>query len=338
MNRGRHRSRKHVEGHSGQASKAVPVIAPSQPAGAAVSGGGGGLSNNALTIMSQQNKSLQPNEPSPPRTDRIQMGKENTKYHVRDSNGLSLLNDASPKPLDSLFPMPKHQNPFEGTLSRPDFGLISTDSLLNPMRTTYSDDGVGFDSASKLHDRQPQHHHPLRHFIDDWPKSQSELPSVAWPKIDEMKSDRTQLSISIPSDISSSSSSPNQEKLALSPLRLSREFNPVSGGNQRQSGWIPISWEPTIGGPLGEVLNKTNSTPKDFSSSSLNLLPDGWDTSPRMQSSPTGVLQKTAFGSLSSSTGSSPRARTTRRQAIVLASSDNLLGATLANPSTVGSM
>ncbi|KAJ6819268.1 growth-regulating factor 6-like [Iris pallida] len=138
--------------------------------------------------------------------------------------------DASPKPLDSLFPMPKHQNPFEGTLSRPDFGLISTDSLLNPMRTTYSDDGVGFDSASKLHDRQPQHHHPLRHFIDDWPKSQSELPSVAWPKIDEMKSDRTQLSISIPSDISSSSSSPNQEKLALSPLRLSREFNPVSEG------------------------------------------------------------------------------------------------------------
>ncbi|KAJ6827184.1 growth-regulating factor 6-like [Iris pallida] len=300
VNRGRHRSRKHVEGQSGQASKPASIVAPPPPASA---------------VTSQQTKSLmQPKEPSPPRTDRVQMSKEDAKYHDQDSNGFSLMDDSSPKLLDSLFPMSKRQNPFEGTLSRPDFGLIPRESLgPNPLRTSYSDDDdhVSFrNSASKLDEGQPQQHHPLLHFIDDWPKAQSELPSLAWPRTDEgtKSSDRTQLSISIPSNISSSSSPPDQEKpAALSPLRLSRELNPVSvsGGNQRRAGWVPISWEPTMGGPLGEVLNKTNS------SASLNLLTDGWEASPRgLQSSPTGVLQKSTatFGSLSSSTGSSPRA------------------------------
>lgn len=222
------------------------------------------------------------------------MSKEDAKYHDRDSNGLSLLlDDSSPKPLDSLFPMSEHRNPFEGTPSRPDFGLIPTESVgLNPLRTSYSDDGdVGFhNSASELDGGQPQQHHPLLHFID-------ELPSLAWPRTDEAtkSSDRTQLSISMPTNVSSSSSPPDQEKqpAVLSPLRLSREIDPATGGNQRRADWVPISWEPTIGGPLGEVLSKTNS------SSSLNLLTDGWDVSPRvLQSSPTGVLQKAAtFGS-----------------------------------------
>ncbi|ONK79797.1 uncharacterized protein A4U43_C01F10170 [Asparagus officinalis] len=140
---------------------------------------------------------------------------------------------------------------------------------------------------------------PLRHFIDDWPKSHPE---------------RTQLSISIPADFSSSSNSLNREKLALSPLRISWEFYAINERNERHThNWVPISWEPSLGGPLGEVLNNTKSTPKGLSkncsSSSLNLLTDGWDSSLRLEAeaSPTGVLQKTTFGSLSSSSGSSPR-------------------------------
>ncbi|MCF6814757.1 hypothetical protein L3H39_11105, partial [Corynebacterium sp. MC-16] len=78
-----------------------------------------------------------------------------------------------------------------------------------------------------------------------------------------------------------------------------------------------------MGGPLGEVLNLSNNNNSNASdqcgknnnnTSALNLMKDdddddGWDNSPPpIGSSPTGVLQKTAFGSLSnSSAGSSPR-------------------------------
>jgi len=271
---------------------------------------------------------------------RILMSKENMDECIRDSQGLSALTGASPKPASSLFPKSKHQDPFEGTSSRADFGLVSADSLLNPSRTSYSEN-ISFDSSSQLDDRQSQTH-PLRHFIDDWPKTQSDCPPITWPEVEDMQSDRTQLSISIPTDFSSSSTSPNQEKLALSPLRLSREFSAINEGNQRHTSWIPISWEPTVGGPLGEVLNNTNSTPKGLSkncsSSSLNLLTDGWDSSPRLEASPTGVLQKTTFGSLSSSTGSSPRADNLKTHDSASNLCDDLLGSTLVNPSMVPSL
>jgi len=68
MNRGRHRSRKLVEGRSGQASKAVTAIATSQPASAGCSGTG----SNGLNLAQQQMKSLQSNamDPSPSQFDR----------------------------------------------------------------------------------------------------------------------------------------------------------------------------------------------------------------------------------------------------------------------------
>ncbi|KAJ6391291.1 hypothetical protein OIU77_025307 [Salix suchowensis] len=100
--------------------------------------------------------------------------------------------------------------------------------------------------------------------------------------------------------------------------------------NQRQANWIPISWETSMGGPLGEVLHNTNNnaTAECKNASSLNLMTERWDNSPWAGSSPTGVLQKSAFASLSncwlisdrglqksafsslsnSSAGSSPRA------------------------------
>ncbi|XP_057776530.1 growth-regulating factor 2-like [Salvia miltiorrhiza] len=65
------------------------------------------------------------------------------------------------------------------------------------------------------------------------------------------------------------------------------------------SNWVPISWEPTsMGGPLGEALH---------SNVQLNLM-DRWDSSPRLDSSPTGVLQRGPFASLSNSSaaGSPP--------------------------------
>lgn len=123
-----------------------------------------------------------------------------------------------------------------------------------------------------------------------------------WTQIEEAQSNATQLSIAIPvatPDFSSSWSS--HENLSLAPLALSHTFN----------GTIPVSWESSVGGPLGEVLNNsnTNYASKDQSNNcrSLNLSTDSWDLIPNLNSSPTGVLQKNNFGSVSSSNVSSPR-------------------------------
>lgn len=137
---------------------------------------------------------------------------------------------------------------------------------------------------------------PLPSFVNEWSK--------------EIKQDWTQLSMSIPmasSDFSSSSSSPAQEKLVVPPLGLSHEFD-LDPTHKQASNWIPISWGNTMGGPLGEVLNRTSSSgvnSKNASSSS-----EMWDAinNNNLGSSPTGVLQKTTFVSLSnSSSGSSPK-------------------------------
>ena len=199
------------------------------------------------------------------------------------------------------------------------FGLVTSDSLLNPSQKNL---GSSRDLTEQSETTEAQNQqHSLRHFIDDWPKTQPNRQALSWPEIDNIQSaaaaDRTQLSISIPmaaaaSNLMTSSSSP--EKTNLSPLRL--YLGGDETGNNRQANWIPIAWENSLGGPLGEVLhhtngnNESNKNPISASSSSvLNLMTEGWDNSPRIGSSPTGVLQKTVFGSLSnSSAGSSPRA------------------------------
>ncbi|KAG9440643.1 hypothetical protein H6P81_020808 [Aristolochia fimbriata] len=339
MNRGRHRSRKPVEGHTGHAASGPAATVPkSLPISSSVpvAGSASGTSNSLAVGHHQQIKSMQtgPDPPSTSHIGRILMNKSNVDERLQDSHGLSIK--------DSSFTGLKQHNPFEEP-SRTEFGLISSDSLMNPVRNTYVENR-SFNSSP---DRESQSH-PLRHFIDDWPKSRSDRSSLAWPEVEEIQSDRTQLSISIPvasSEFSSSSSSPTHEKLTLSPLKLSRELDPIqmglgvggvlSEGSQRQTNWIPISWESSMGGPLGEVLNSSSNNPKDHknSASALNLMTDGWDASPRLGSSPTGVLQKTTFGSLSnSSAGSSPRAEN-KSQDVNTSICDDFLGSTLVNSS-----
>ncbi|GFZ10137.1 growth-regulating factor 1 [Actinidia rufa] len=166
--------------------------------------------------------------------------------------------------------------------------------------------------------------HSVHQFMDDWPKTQTDRVSFTWPIVD-LQAERTQLSISIPeaaSDFMSSTSSPANEKLTLSPLRLSRDLDTT----QRQANWIPISWETSMGGPLGEVLHSTNSSVAECkNSSALNLMTNGWEGSPRLASSPTGVLQKMTFGSLSnSSAGSSPRTESHKTHEFTLVNSSSL--------------
>ncbi|XLU25497.1 hypothetical protein S245_061563 [Arachis hypogaea] len=317
MNRGRHRSRKPVEGHNGHALTGTTT---------------------STTTKNVVPGNTPPPYSSPPNTISRMFMTTTTTTTNKESNGSERIpeaEDALPmlpptlelKPKEeNPFIIPKHQIPYQQESSRNEFGLVTSDSLLNPSQK----------STTTLTDRETDSHHSLRHFIDDWPKTQTHHRSAlsSWPE-----SERTELSISIPmtttsNDFMSSTSSPTNDKLTLSPLRLSRELDPIqmglgvgnnalsdSSNSSRQANWIPITWESSMGGPLGEVLNlSTNNNngsdnnqcgKNNNSSSALNLMSDGWDNtnSPPLGSSPTGVLQKTAFGSLSnSSAGSSPRA------------------------------
>lgn len=277
------------------------------------------------------------------------LNKENVGERMQEAQGLSMLSSTIDlKSKENQFSMPKQQIPYEES-SRAGFGLIPANSLLSKSSSFMNCRNFG--SSQDVDNQEPDLQHSLRHFIDDWPKNQSDRTGISWPDVD-LQADRTQLSISIPmssSDFMSSTSSPTNGKLTLSPLRLSREFDPIQMGlgvgsalnepNQRQANWIPISWETSMGGPLGEVLHNTNNNGGDCkNSSALNLMTEGWDGSPRLGSSPTGVLQKTSFGSLSNcSAGSSPRAGNNKTNDGASLCND-LLSSTLVSSSSLPSL
>ncbi|GMI89671.1 growth-regulating factor 1 [Hibiscus trionum] len=304
INRGRHRSRKPVEGQSGCSAAATTATTAklmhtvSSSSASVVGPTGGSGESNSLTIAQQQFKNLQ---------------------HAGKSN---LLESA---PMNRLL-LNKETigERTHDTAPRNEFGVVTSESLLNPSHKSPSQvKCIDFGCAQDLNSQETETHHSVRQFIGGWPKTQCDRSSISWPEVNDQP-DRTQLSISIPmavSDFMSSTSSPNNETVTHSPLQLSHEVDPILMGlgvgnvgnettNQRQANWIPISWETSMGGPLGEVLHSANSTTADCrNSSALNLTKESWDHNPRFGSSPTGVLQKTLFGSHSnSSAGSSPRA------------------------------
>ncbi|GFY85973.1 growth-regulating factor 2 [Actinidia rufa] len=306
MNRGRHRSRKPVEGLNGH-SVSGPTTTTAKPSStSALVVPGGGASNSLGFSHHPHHKNLQSNMPSTcassPQINRIFLNKENVGERNEDATNFSI---------------PKQHNPYEES-SRADFGRVCSDSLLNPLQNSFRNYG----SSQDLNARENESQRSVHQFMDDWPKTQTDRVSFTWPIVD-LQAERTQLSISIPeAPLDFTSSSPSNEKLALSPLRLSRDLDTT----QRQANWIPISWETSMGGPLGEVLHSTNSSVADCkNSSALNLMTDGWEGSPRLASSPTGVLQKMTFGSLSnSSAGSSPRAESHKTHEFTLVNSSSL--------------
>ncbi|KAL6504304.1 hypothetical protein OROGR_026227 [Orobanche gracilis] len=297
MNRGRHRSRKPVEGQSGQsASGAVGATtssgmpAPVAASSASVAAPGGRASNQPVHSRHHQLGSCSNNHPSGiPSISRSVVDKENP-------------DGAYQHPTRS----PNHHHLSTGKHHAfREFGLVCSDSLLNPLSRSPSTVSSGSynNTSDDLDGPTNKTSYPLRQFMDD----------------------RTRLSISITSDfMSSSTSSPKNETITASPLRLSAELEmglgvgPVDteqNQSRQTNNWVPISWEPSMGGPLGEVLHTTTTSHANAAdvgecknTTPLNLI-DTWDNSPRMVSSPTGVLQRGAFGSLSnSSAGSSPRA------------------------------
>ncbi|XP_019156789.1 PREDICTED: growth-regulating factor 1-like isoform X2 [Ipomoea nil] len=323
MNRGRHRSRKPVESPSGHpasgattttAAKLMPGASStssssSSAAAAAVSGGG---ASNSLAFSHHNQLSNLHLPAATNHLDRSFLDKEYAGERYQDPTGLSI---TSPILKDRQYSsIPKDQNPYEES-STLKFGLVCSDSLLNPLSRNYG--------ASKVvSDRENKSQHPIRQFMDNWPKNPSDRSMVSWPEIDN-----TQLSISIPMATSDS------REIEATQMRLG-VGGVINEQNQRQGNWIPIPWESSMGGPLGEVLHGTNSMTSECKNpSALNLMTEGWNGSPKPASSPTGVLQKAVFYSISnSSAGSSPRGKS-NKNTNGASPCNEILGATLMNPS-----
>ncbi|CAN6297925.1 unnamed protein product [Urochloa humidicola] len=319
MNRGRHRSRKHVEGQPGHAAKAmtaaVVAAAATQPAALAASGAGATAAGLTVSQHQQPAKSYAAGaaDPCSLQYNRELVNKQTGSVNMQDSDNLSMLTSTNTRNPASLFPFSKQNNPFEVTGSRPEYGLVSSDSLLSSPHSSL--ENVNLLSSQSLNENQSSA--SLQHFVD-WPRTPAQ-GGLSWADTEDMQAQRSQLSISAPmasSELSSASTSPIHEKLMLSPLKLSREYSPIGLSiaasrddvSQLEANWATMYRDSSMGGPLGEVLTKNgNSEAKNCLSGPLNLLTDCWDLSPGMESSPVGVLQKTTFGSVSSSTGSSPR-------------------------------
>ncbi|KAL1112064.1 hypothetical protein V6Z11_D02G104000 [Gossypium hirsutum] len=321
MNRGRHRSRKPVEGQSGRSTASTTTTTTklmhsgSSSSASVVGPNGGNGESNSLTIAQQQFKNLQP-------------AGESNLSHSGPLNRWLLNKESIGERMHDTAP---------GN----EFGVVSSESLLNPSHKSSSlVKCINFGCSQDLDSQETESHRSVRQFFDAWPKTQSDCSSIFLPEAD-VQSDRTQLSISMPmalSDFMSSTSSPNNEDVTHSPLQLWRELDPIQMGlevgsvgnetNWRQANWIPISRETSVGGPLGEVLHSTNSSSAECkNSSALNLMTEKCDHSPRLGLSPTGVLQKTMFGSHSnSSAGSSPRAENNK---------NDLLGSTIVHSSSL---
>ncbi|XP_019087270.1 PREDICTED: growth-regulating factor 2-like [Camelina sativa] len=202
INRGRHRSRKPVEVQSGQtatataASKAVTTTPQQQPVVTGNSNRRASNSNCSLVIGGGQyiNESL-------PNNNRVR------NPHIYPST-------VNLQPKESPVIHQKHRNNNNNNNNNPfEFGHISSDSLLNPNADTAKTYGSSYLDFSSNQDKYSGNHN-----------------HNSWPQ--ELKSDWTQLSMSIPIASSSSPSSSHnnnnnnaQDKTTLSPLRLSREID-----------------------------------------------------------------------------------------------------------------
>ncbi|KAL2489133.1 Growth-regulating factor 1 [Forsythia ovata] len=315
MNRGRHRSRKPVEGQPGRSvsgatttitGKLTPVA--SSTTASVVAGGGVSYSFGLSHDHHLNNYQLGSNNSlsAIPHVNRNILDKEHVDKGYQHTMSVSMLSSASNLKENQSF-IAEQQNPYKES-SQSESRLVCSNSLVNPVNESSLLVNCRNYGMCNNHDyKESKSQHPFRQFMDDWTKNQTEPSAISWADV------RTQLSMSMPmvtSDFMSSTSSPTNENLAASSLRMSQELEAtqmglgvgtlVSEQSQRQMNWIPISWDSSGGGPLGEVLNSTNNSTVDSKNvTALDLLKEGRDSSPQSASSPTGVLQ--TFRSISNS-------------------------------------
>ncbi|CAI9771342.1 unnamed protein product [Fraxinus pennsylvanica] len=314
MNRGRHRSRKPVEGQPGSSvsgatttvtGKLTPLASSTSPSVVA----GGGVSNSFSLSHDHHLNNYQLGSSNSwsatPQINRNFLDNENADKGYQNTMSLSMLSSASSLK-ENQSSTAELQNPYKET-SQSEFRLVCSSSLLSPMNESSLLVNCGnYGMCNNLDDKESKSQHPFRQFTDDWAKSQTEPSAISWDDV------RTQLSMSMPmvtSDFVSSTWSPKSENLEVSLLRTSQDLKAtqmglgvgttVSEQSHRQMNWIPILWDSSGGGPLGEVLNSTNNSTGDSkNTTALELMKEGGYSSPLSTSSPTEVLQR---GSVSNS-------------------------------------
>ncbi|KAK4767961.1 hypothetical protein SAY87_003102 [Trapa incisa] len=280
MNRGRHRSRKPVEG-------VHPV--PSGPI------------HTACNTVTTPNAAI-PIKPGFP-FGSVVLGSDPSykSFNTSQSSVLSLSGDSSMKSFymnnDNSFEKIQNQSTCFSSISSMDHQSKSIPFMVNslPGPSSILSSGQNLGTLNDLVGRETE---ADQKFMNNWPAM----------GMGTLSPDPTHLSISAPM--------PSNDSKLLS-LRFAPEPDEVQMNlgipgtvyNEqvpKQTNWIPISWETSIGGPLAEVLhnaNSSNSSGECKNSSVLNLMTEGWDnlSGTPMGSSSNGVLQKATFGSVSNS-------------------------------------
>ncbi|KAB2061591.1 hypothetical protein ES319_A10G095700v1 [Gossypium barbadense] len=223
INRGRHRSRKRVEGQTGHAASRTsnPKLLPMSSSMSTSVITGGDASSSLAIAQQHQFKNWQ--------SGATHHSADALVNRIKDPWASSVMSSTTNlKSNNSTFMITKQGVPF-AEFSPLDFGHVAYDSPVNlSHRSSIVESKEYGPYLDFTTDQETLDQNLLHQLFDDWPKGESIHSVITWPG--ELRSDLTQLSISIPmtsSEFSSSSSSPAQEKLALSPLSLSREFDPI---------------------------------------------------------------------------------------------------------------
>ncbi|KAF0889968.1 hypothetical protein E2562_034424 [Oryza meyeriana var. granulata] len=266
INRGRHRSRKHVEGHPSHAMKATVAITQ-PPIGAS-----NGKLSGSHGVSHELTKTLATNltDPSPKQFNRMLLDKANLTEHSQEYTNQQ----------HNILQNTEGDNWSEEMSSHADYAVIPSGSLMNTPQS---------ENANLI----PQQQHCKQ--------SQPNIVHNLFGK--GIQHDDIQLSISIPVDSSNVSTNYNKAQIGHVVGSSSNEGNSTRASWISDS-WETSIGGP-LGEFFTNTSNASDDKSKSRHPPSLNLLADGHTTSPQLQS-PTGVLQMTNFSSVPSSTVSSP--------------------------------
>ncbi|XP_021631388.1 growth-regulating factor 2 isoform X2 [Manihot esculenta] len=166
LNRGRHRSRKHVEGQTVPSTTQQTANSEVVPAATSIS----------ALLISHGNA-----------TDKHVNGIIKQQSKISEAvTAVNLKSDESPftvlKPVEE-----------ESSL---EFGHISSESFISYSKRRRSVKSSDCEPFLSFNEQESEDEHPLRQFIEDWPEDQCSRSTISWPQ--ELKSDWTQLSMSTP--------------------------------------------------------------------------------------------------------------------------------------------
>ncbi|XP_020571749.1 growth-regulating factor 6-like [Phalaenopsis equestris] len=290
INRGRHRSRKPVEGQGDHAKRAISGVTNPTSVSPVTSG----ISQGTANASSSQFW--------------LPAGGNTTNDHKDAARDLPILTSTA-KPYNTLFTTSKNYDPLSETSS---LKLNSCSPFKSHLRGSFLANN-SLVTPLDLHDQQSQQPHGLDHFINNWPPCRPESSNLIWPVVEETQAERTQLAMPFhlaSSDFSSSTSSPAPER--LSPLHMGLGLMGVQ--NERNS---VMKWRATsMGGPLGEVLTSTSSTPVDENKNFLSLINEGWDLTPQLASSTNNVIQSATVSSVSSGSANDVKVEKTANEGL----------------------